>query len=90
MTCHDARTGAEVYGRQRIAVGEGFTASPWAYNGKIFANSEEGTTYVIEAGSEFRVLGKNALDEFTMATPAILDDSLIIRTSDAVYRVKEQ
>ena len=90
ITCHDARTGAEVYGRQRIVVGEGFTASPWAYNGKIFALSEEGTTYVIEAGPEFRVLGKNALDEFTMATPAILDDSLIIRTSEAVYRVKEQ
>jgi len=87
MTCHDARTGEEVYGRQRIVVGEGFTASPWAYNGKIFALSEEGTTYVIEAGPDFRVVGENPLDEFTMATPAILDDSLIIRTSTAVYRV---
>ncbi len=87
MTAHDARTGAEVYGRQRITVGEGFTSSPWAYNGKIFALSEGGTTYVIEAGSEFRVVGENALDEFTMATPAILDDSLIIRTSEAVYKI---
>jgi len=87
MTCHDARTGAEVYGRQRITVGEGFTASPWAYNGKIFALSENGTTYVIEAGAEFEVIGENHLDEFTMATPAILEDSLIIRTAEAVYRI---
>jgi outer membrane protein assembly factor BamB len=87
MTAHDARTGAEVYGRQRITVGEGFTSSPWAYNGKIFALSEEGTTYVIEAGPEFRVLGENQLDEFTMATPAILEDSLIIRTTEAVYKI---
>ena len=90
MTCHDARTGAEVYGRQRIDVGQAFTASPWAYNGKVFALSEQGTTYVIEAGPEFRILAENALDEFTMATPAILDDSLIIRTAEAVYRIAER
>ena len=81
---------AEVYGRQRIDVGQAFTASPWAYNGKIFALSEQGTTYVIEAGPEFRILAENPLDEFTMATPAILDDSLIIRTAEAVYRIAER
>ena len=90
MTCHDAQTGAEVYGRQRIDVGQAFTASPWAYNGKIFALSEQGTTYVIEAGPEFEVVAENPLDEFTMATPAILDDSLIIRTAEAVYRIAER
>ena len=90
MTCHDARTGAEIYGRQRIDVGQAFTASPWAYNGRIFAMSEQGTTYVIEAGPEFRILAENPLDEFTMATPAILDDSLIIRTAEAVYRIAER
>jgi len=90
LTAHNARTGEEIYGRQRITVGEGFTASPWAYNGKIFALSERGTTYVIEAGSEFRVVGENELDEFTMATPAVLNDSLIIRTSEAVYRIANQ
>ena len=87
LTCHNAKTGEEIYGRQRITVGEGFTSSPWAYNGKIFALSEEGTTYVIEAGPEFRVTGENSLNEFTMATPAILDNSLVIRTSEAVYRI---
>ena len=45
---------------------------------------------MIEAGYEFRVLGENALDEFTMATPAVLNDSLIIRTSEAVYRIANQ
>ena len=90
LTAHNARTGEEIYGRQRITVGEGFTASPWAYNGKIFALSERGTTYVIEAGPEFRVIGENELDEFTMATPAVLNDSLVIRTSEAVYRIANQ
>jgi hypothetical protein len=87
FTCHDARTGKEIYGRQRIAVdASGFTTSPWAYNGRIFAMSEDGDTYVIEAGPQFKVLGKNSLGEMTLATPAISRGSLIIRTSSKLYR----
>ena len=65
----------------------GFTASPWAYNGKIFAMSEDGDTYVIEAGPTFKVLGKNALNEMTLATPAVVRGSLIIRTATKLYRI---
>ena len=90
FTCRDARTGEEVYGRQRIQVGAAFTASPWAYDGKIFALSEDGDTYVIKAGAEFNVLGTNALGEFTMATPAIAHGSLFIRTASKLYRISEQ
>jgi outer membrane protein assembly factor BamB len=88
LTSHDARTGAEVYGRQRItSEASGFTASPWAYNGKIFAMSEDGDTFVIQAGPEFRVLGRNRLDEMTLATPAVVRGSLIIRTASKLYRI---
>ena len=89
ITAHDARTGEEIYGRQRIVVGAGFTASPWAYDGKIFALSEEGDTYVIKAGPQYELLGTNALDEFTMATPAIAQGSLFIRTASKLYRIRE-
>jgi outer membrane protein assembly factor BamB len=88
FTAHDARTGAATYPRQRIDPTAGaFTASPWAYNGRIFAMSEDGVTYVIRAGAKYELLGKNALDEFTMASPAIAGDSLIIRTASALYRI---
>ncbi len=87
LTCHDARTGADVYGKKRIAAGTGFTASPWAYNGRIFALSEDGDTFVIQAGPEFEILGTNSLDEFSMATPAIVRGSLIIRTASKLYRI---
>ena len=84
----EARTGQEIYGRQRIATDGGmFSASPWAYNGKIFALNEDGTTYVIQAGRKFEVIGKNPLDEFTLATPAISDGSLFIRTATKLYRI---
>ena len=86
---YDALTGVPVYGRQRISAGASFTTSPWAYNGKIFALSEQGDTYVIQAGSEFEVLGVNSLDEMTMASPAIVGDRLLIRTRSKVYSIKQ-
>jgi len=88
MTCHEARTGREIYGKQRIdPETAAFTASPWAYNGKIFALSEDGDTFVMQSGAEFKVLGKNSLDEMCMATPAIARGSLVIRTASKLYRI---
>jgi outer membrane protein assembly factor BamB len=88
FTCHDARTGREVYGRQRItSEATGFAASPWAYNGKIFAMSEDGDTYVIQAGPEFKVLAKNPLGEMTLATPAVANGSVIVRTASRLVRI---
>jgi outer membrane protein assembly factor BamB len=88
LLCHDARTGKQIYGRQRISTDStGFTASPWAYNGKVFALSEDGDTYVIQAGPEFKVIGKNSLSEMPLATPAALRGSLIVRTQSKLYRI---
>ena len=87
LLCHDARTGVELYGRTRIEVGSAFAASPWAYNGKIFALSEAGDTYVIQAGPEFKLLGKNSLNDVAMATPAVARGSLFIRTQSKLYRI---
>jgi outer membrane protein assembly factor BamB len=88
---NDVRTGKEVYGRQRISQDIGaYTSSPWAYNGKIFVLSEDGDAYVIQAGSEFKVIGKNTVDEMCMATPAIARGSLILRTESKLYRITKQ
>lgn len=90
FTNHDAKTGKEIYTKVRLdPTASGFTASPWAYNGKLFAMSEDGTTYVIAAGDEFQVIGRNTLDEFTMASPAIHRDSLLIRTAASLYRISK-
>ena len=91
FTSHEARTGKEIYPRQRItSEASGFTSSPWAYNGRIFAMSEEGDVYVIQAGPEFKVVGKNSLNEMTLATPAIVRDSLFVRTASKLYRLTKR
>ena len=88
VTSNDPKTGEEIYGRQRIAVDAGtFSASPWSYNGKLFAISEDGDTFVMQAGREFKLLGRNSLGEMTLATPAIANGSLIIRTATKLYRI---
>jgi len=85
---HNVDTGTRVY-RSRIAPGaSAFTASPWAYNGRVFLLSEEGNSFVIDAGEQFRLLGVNALDEFTLATPAIAGDRLLIRTQSHLYSIR--
>lgn len=88
LLCHDARTGRQIYGRQRISTdSNGFSASPWAYNGKIFLLSEDGDTFVVQAGPEFKLLGKNSLHEMSLATPAVARGSLILRTQSKLYRI---
>jgi outer membrane protein assembly factor BamB len=85
---YNPKTGERVY-RSRVAPGAAaFTASPWAYNGKVFVLGEEGTTYVIEAGEEYRLLGDNQLDEWAMASPAIVGDRLLIRTQSRLYSIR--
>jgi outer membrane protein assembly factor BamB len=88
LTCHDAKNGREIYGKHRIdPASGGFTSSPWAYNNRIFCLSEDGDTYAIQAGPEFKVLGKNSMDEICMASPAIANGSLILRTLSKLYRL---
>lgn len=86
---YDVDTGARVY-RSRIAEGAAaFTASPWAYGGYIFALGEEGDTFVIEAGEEYRLAGVNDLGDWTLASPAIIGDRLLIRTRSRLYSIRE-
>ncbi len=86
IACFEAKTGKPVYEKQRL--GGSFTASPWSYDGKVFCLSEEGTTYVVKAGAEFELLAKNELKEVALATPAIADGRLFLRTREALYCIK--
>jgi hypothetical protein len=51
--------------------------------------SEEGDTYVIDAGSEYRLVRTNSLDDFSMATPAIVGDRLLIRTQHRLWSIRD-
>ena len=90
VSAFDAHTGKALYepSMARLGASSEYTASPWAYNGKIFFLSEHGETIVIPAGGKKPdVVRRNDLDDLCMATPAIARGSLLIRTESQLYRI---
>lgn len=89
LSVFDAKSGERLY-RARVG-GGGFTfsSSPWAYDGKVFYLSEGGDTFVTREGASYEEIGKNSLDEMTLASPAISSDSLYLRTQTRLYRIRE-
>jgi len=84
MWCLDARTGAEIYGQQRIKLGT-YSSSPVLADGKIYVTNEEGLTTVVKAGPVFEVLAENALNDYCLSSPAISDGQIFIRTAGNLY-----
>jgi outer membrane protein assembly factor BamB len=89
LSRYDAKTGKLGY-RARIENGVAFTASPWAYGGKVFCLNEEGKTFVVAAGEKYELLKVNDLDEFALASPALLGDRLLLRTESRLYSIKQR
>lgn len=88
LTRFDAKTGKQSYKTRIDPAATAFTTSPWAYNGKLFCLSEEGQTFVIAAGEEFKLLHVNTLDDFTLASPALVGERLLIRTEHRLYSIR--
>ncbi len=83
-TCLDARTG-ELHWRERL--GGNFSASPVSADGRIYFQSEEGVTTVVAPGTEYLELATNQLDGAILASMAVANGSLFIRTHDHLYRI---
>ena len=80
----DAVTGRIAW-QQRL--GGNYSASPVFADGRIYFQSEEGVTTVIAPGREFRKLATNTLDGGMLASMAIADRSIFIRTDSRLYRI---
>jgi outer membrane protein assembly factor BamB len=79
-----AKTGALQYSGRLGAMGY-YYASPVAADHKIFIASEEGVVVVLDAGDQLNVLARNKLDGAILATPAIVDGKLYVRTESHLY-----
>lgn len=90
ITCHNAVTGEEIFGKQRLPKGASFTSSPWSVNDKIFCLSEDGDTFVLQVGPEYKLLHTNPLDELCLACPAVVNGSHLIRTASHLYCISTE
>jgi outer membrane protein assembly factor BamB len=85
-SCLDAQTGA-VHWIERLD--GGFSASPICAEGRIYFQNESGVGFVIKAGTQFELLAKNDLGERSLASYAVADNQLFIRTADHLWAVKD-
>jgi outer membrane protein assembly factor BamB len=83
-SCYDAQTGKMLY-RQRLGTSGFFYASPVAGNGNLYAASYNGVLVVFKAGDQCHVLARNNLGEQIVATPALVDGRIYVRTQGHLY-----
>lgn len=84
-SCLDARTGRYLYQEERLGALGDYYASPVAAAGRICVASQPGTLVIFRAGDTLEVLARNPLDEPVIATPAIADGRLYVRTAERLY-----
>jgi len=87
LVCPDGKTGDEHY---RHRLGGNCNSSPVASDGRIYISNNDGTTFVVEAGSEFRLLAQNELGQRITASPAISGDWLLHRTDSNLFCIGKQ
>ena len=89
LTVYEAKTGTLVYqGRMGVAQREGFSASPVIVNNELFVTNDEGETFVVKAGREFRLLHTNTLGERTLASPALVEGVWYWRTAGHLIAIQ--
>lgn len=86
LTQLDAATGAVRF-TQRLEATPNVYASPVAAAGLVYIVGREGTTVVLEAGPELKVVATNVLDEAIDASPALVDQEIYIRGAKHLYRI---
>jgi len=86
LTCLDVASGQEIWAGQVEKHRLNFSSSPILADGKIYITREDGKTFVLSQGPEFKVLAENELDEAqTVATPVFVDGRILIRTDTHLF-----
>ena len=86
VTCMDVSTGKELWAGQPEKNRNNFSSSPILADGKIYITREDGKTFVLAQGPEFKVLATNELDgSQVVATPVFVDGRIYIRTDTHLF-----
>ncbi len=86
VTCLDAKTGERVWNKR--LEGE-FSSSPIYADGRIYFSNQDGQSFVVAASRKYELLATNMLDAGCMASPAVYDKAIYLRTKEALYRIEQ-
>jgi len=84
LACRDLETGKLIYEKPTDSRG-GYFASPVAAEGRIYIASDRGTVTVIKAGDACEVLARNDLNDRIMASPALAENTLYVRSAKQLW-----
>ena len=84
---YNLKTGEELYRQRLPVIGSGFSASPVAADGKIYLSNEDGEMLVVAAGQKFSHIATNTMGELLMATPALSNGVMYVRSAESVFAV---
>jgi outer membrane protein assembly factor BamB len=84
MSCLDAATGKLIY-LERIS--DRFSASPVIAGNLLYFPAESGITYVVRAGDALEVVARNDLGSAILASPAVVDGRIFLRTADELIGI---
>ena len=69
-------------------LGGNYSASPVSVGSSVYFISEEGKVSVVHANPEkMEILAQSELGERTLASPAMLDGTLLIRSADHLWKM---
>jgi outer membrane protein assembly factor BamB len=83
-------TGKDIYRQRLDPIGSGFSASPIAADGRLYLSNEDGEMLVVAAGREFRLIATNSMGELLMATPALSNGVMYVRSSASLFAVGQR
>jgi outer membrane protein assembly factor BamB len=84
LKCIDAKSG-EILNSRKLKTK--YHSSPLFGGGYIFFTSIKGETIIIRPGTELELVAVNKLPGEVFATPAIVDNSILLRTDSSLYRI---
>ncbi len=87
LDAYDLKTGREIYRERLPLVGSGYSASPIAADGRIYLSTEDGDMLVIRAGEAFAHIGTNPIGELLMATPALSEGVMYVRSVSSLLAI---
>jgi outer membrane protein assembly factor BamB len=85
VSCLDQKTGKKIWQGSLPKHRDNFSSSPIVAGDRIYMTREDGTTFVLATGDEFKLLVENKLGEFTLATPVFNNEQVLIRTFEHLY-----
>ena len=88
ISCFQAESGNLLY-RDKLGASGMYFSSLIGANDRIYASSLNGMITVFEAGDKLNIIAQNDLNDKIMATPAIVDSKLYIRTAGSLYAFGE-